>query len=384
MKELHQKTPNDVLQNLICQTVRSMCEISLPKDANISIKGLIGITINLQEVILVDIKELINCPRQACKSQNLTNICRPDRQEYRASKKRTKLVHSENNSESGGQSDHEMAVNPKYNAKSTSNVKQNCNQPANLVRSGISDDHDIIVVDADCSNIKQEITFDQRERLVHKQYQGLVPQSENTIPEHNAVDDFKFGDSNSFTDIQYSFENFAAFPAPNICASISNTKPNAISIDEPLKMNVLHLEQIYTEKPSDSSSMPTCSVSNTTANPSCISLYTGRSSSVQCSMCFTVLQHDRAVFEKHCAEQHPGHDATPLSCAEGFGCQYCSQKFAFHSYLKRHITIHTKEKKFPCNICGVRFTRNFKRTTHMATVHANIEKTPITDLNISV
>ena len=57
--DVMKKVEKQKLQRLICQSLRSLCEAGLPDSTNISIEGLIGITVNSEYVILVGVHEEI-------------------------------------------------------------------------------------------------------------------------------------------------------------------------------------------------------------------------------------------------------------------------------------------------------------------------------------
>ena len=50
-------------------------------------------------------------------------------------------------------------------------------------------------------------------------------------------------------------------------------------------------------------------------------------------------------------------------------CEICG-KLCFHKQLKRHMLIHSMEKPFKCNICGMKFARNDHLNKHLRT-HSN-------------
>ncbi|CAH8829423.1 unnamed protein product [Trichobilharzia szidati] len=53
-----------------------------------------------------------------------------------------------------------------------------------------------------------------------------------------------------------------------------------------------------------------------------------------------------------------------------YSCSVCDKKFSKPSLLKRHMTIHTKDKSYECVLCHARFTQKSSAKTHLS-LHIN-------------
>jgi len=57
------------------------------------------------------------------------------------------------------------------------------------------------------------------------------------------------------------------------------------------------------------------------------------------------------------------------SAEKRFPCKFCGERFSFSSTAKRHEKTHLKVKEFPCYLCKKGFTRNYSLKAHMAIRH---------------
>merc|ERR1712110_1376790 len=55
-----------------------------------------------------------------------------------------------------------------------------------------------------------------------------------------------------------------------------------------------------------------------------------------------------------------------------FQCGICFKRFRDNYKLKRHGVVHTKEKPFPCHLCGGRFTQFDSLKGHMKAKHQDL------------
>ena len=60
--------------------------------------------------------------------------------------------------------------------------------------------------------------------------------------------------------------------------------------------------------------------------------------------------------------------ATKLT-GRGYSCNFCFKEIRDKKDMKRHLPVHTKEKLFPCTVCGVRFSRKDTLKFHIKSVH---------------
>ena len=50
-------------------------------------------------------------------------------------------------------------------------------------------------------------------------------------------------------------------------------------------------------------------------------------------------------------------------------CGVCLKTFQYKYYLKRHSVVHSIEKPFECELCGLRTSRKDNMTKHMKNIH---------------
>jgi hypothetical protein len=50
-------------------------------------------------------------------------------------------------------------------------------------------------------------------------------------------------------------------------------------------------------------------------------------------------------------------------------CEQCDKKFPSKSKLTRHMTVHTREKRYECRLCPKRYTQNSSLDVHLRIVH---------------
>ncbi|KAH8292403.1 hypothetical protein KR054_009405, partial [Drosophila jambulina] len=65
---------------------------------------------------------------------------------------------------------------------------------------------------------------------------------------------------------------------------------------------------------------------------------------------------------KRCRHQSRMHELKATN--RRYKCAFCDLRFEVKSQLKKHEVVHSGERKFPCEICNVSFTRNFNLKTH--------------------
>ncbi|KAG8226515.1 hypothetical protein J437_LFUL006905 [Ladona fulva] len=59
-----------------------------------------------------------------------------------------------------------------------------------------------------------------------------------------------------------------------------------------------------------------------------------------------------------------------------YRCQTCNRIFPRNYSLKRHLVLHTGEKKYSCNICGLQFSHPYNKDRHFRKHHKKVEDPP--------
>ena len=57
-----------------------------------------------------------------------------------------------------------------------------------------------------------------------------------------------------------------------------------------------------------------------------------------------------------------------------FKCPYCDHVTKYRWNLKKHILVHTGERPYRCEICGLEFKQKEHRKKHMQNLHTEMEQ----------
>ena len=82
-----------------------------------------------------------------------------------------------------------------------------------------------------------------------------------------------------------------------------------------------------------------------------------------CDLCSEVFTN-KVTYKFHLQKVHH----IQQNCPE---CPICGNFYKSNYFLKRHMNVHTLEKRFPCPMCGARFSQKDNMRSHMKTCKRN-------------
>ena len=91
----------------------------------------------------------------------------------------------------------------------------------------------------------------------------------------------------------------------------------------------------------------------------------------ECDVCNRTF-NSKATLNAHRKKKHNDLAASGVSPTSDRTCPHCGEFFAYPSAMKQHVTVHTGERPFGCDVCNKSFSRKASLNCHQKKMHTDL------------